>query len=77
MKQITKKAAHLVGSAGSLADLLRMIQDKLFWTIKDTRAAERFTAKWGEVLEIETGRGWKDDAVIVCTNGGRWGLYFV
>lgn len=76
MKAITKKAAKLVGSAGSLADLIELIQGRMYWRISDTRPAEQFFVRWGEAFEIETGRGWKDDALIVCTRG-RWGLYFV
>lgn len=77
MKHITKKSARLVGSAGSLAALLDAIQNKMYWTVQDTRTSEFFACRFGECMDIETGRGWKDDAVIICTNSGRWGLYFV
>ena len=76
MKAITKKGARLVGSAGSLADLLRMIQEKMYWTVRDTRPAKNYAVRWGEAFELETTKGWKDDALIVCARGRR-GLYFI
>lgn len=77
MKTITKKSARLVGSAGSLAALLELIRERMFWNIQETRPSEQFTAKFGAVFDLRTGRGWMDDAAIISTGNGRFGLYFL
>ena len=77
MKSITKKSARLVGSAGSLEDLLQAIRERMFWTVNDTRVSAEYTAKFGTVYDLQTGRGWSTDAVIIRANRGRWGLYFI
>lgn len=77
MKSITKKSARLVGSAGSLSDIVNLIQSRWYWTIRDTRPSEQFSLRWGDAFDIETPKsGWKDDAFIACS-GGRWGFYLV
>lgn len=76
MRKLAKKDLRIVGSAGSLADLVAMIEGRMYWKIVSVRPSEQFAVGRKQVFDVETSKGVSDRALIV-KDGARYKLYFV
>lgn len=75
MQKLAKKDLHLMGSAGSLETLKKLIIEKLYWGSVEVTKSPVFESRLGECYSVANGTGVKTDMVIICGKNGRWSLY--
>lgn len=76
MKKLQKEQLRLVGSAGSLADLLEMIRTRMYWTIEAVRPSEQFIVGRKPVFDICAPFGLHQNVCIV-KDARRYKLYII
>lgn len=74
--KVTKKDLRIIGSAGSMSDLLDLIRDRMYWKVEETRPSEQYTIGRKQVFDLRSASGWRSGLCIV-KDGGRYKLYFV
>ena len=65
MRKLAKKDLHLMGSAGSLESLQKLMLDKLYWSKADLTESIRFQSRIGECYDVANGNGLVDDIVVI------------
>ena len=75
MKKLAKKDLHLMGSAGSLEALKKLMLEKLYWSKVELSESTHFQSRLGKCYDIENGGGFCETMVVI--EGKRCSLYTI
>lgn len=76
MRKLTKADLRLIGSSSNLEDLVRMIKEKMYWSVEKVESSEQFVCGRKQCYDIVTRNGLKENVVIV-NEKGRYKLYAI
>lgn len=75
MQKLAKKDLHLMGSAGSMEALKKLMLDKLYWSKVELSESTHFQSRLGKCYDIANGGGFVDTMVVIV--GKRCSLYTI
>lgn len=73
MKKLAKKDLHLMGSAGSMEALKKLILEKLYWSKVEVSESTQFESRLGKCYDVTNANGLLSKMVII--EGKRCSLY--
>jgi len=65
MKKLAKKDLHLMGSAGSMEALKKLILEKLYWSKVETSESTQFESRLGKCYDVTNANGLLNEMVII------------
>lgn len=65
MKKLAKKDLHLMGSAGSMEALKKLILEKLYWSKVETSESIQFESRLGKCYDVTNANGLLNKMVII------------
>lgn len=76
MKKLAKADLRLMGSSSNLEDMMRMIKEKMYWSVEEVKPSEQFTCGRKQCYDIVTRNGLRENVVII-NEKGRYKLYAI
>lgn len=76
MKKLTTADLRLMGSSSCMEDMMRMIKEKMYWSVEEVKPSEQFTCGRKECYDLVTHNGLKENVVII-NEKGRYKLYAI
>lgn len=76
MRKLTKADLRLIGSSSNLEDLVRMIKEKMYWSVEKVESSGQFTCGRKQCYDIVTRNGLKENVVII-NEKERYKLYAI
>ncbi len=65
MKKLAKKDLHLMGSAGSMEALKKLILEKLYWSKVEISESIQFESRLGKCYDVTNANGLLNKMVII------------
>lgn len=65
MKKLAKKDLHLMGSAGSMEALKKLILEKLYWSKVEISESTQFESRLGKCYDVTNANGLLNKMVII------------
>lgn len=74
--KLSKDNTRLIGSAGTLRDLVEMMQSRMYWQIEKTIPSTLHVFGRKTVLDVYTPKG-RNENVVIVQDKNRYKLYMI
>ena len=65
MENLTKKDIQLVGSAGTLEDLKKLMTERLYWSCVQLKLSDRFKSRLGKCYDVSNSKDVAEGFIVI------------